>query len=295
MHGVARAGAAVTIVNGLPTGVGCALGIDLFTEVEATLEPGPDGRSRGLRNLTIVEGTPTPLVDAAVRESLDRWGGSTGWDVELRMRTEIPIARGLKSSSAVANAVALAIARALGKRPDLLDIAGVAAMVGRRSGTSATGALDDALSSLRPGFVVTDNLRDQLLRTGTVDSDVVAGLWIPATTHAPSPNWLETFRAEASEGQLAVNAALAGDWWAAMERNSRLVERIMGYSYGELRSRASVEGALGSGVSGLGPTFAALGTQATVERTLEALPALGGERRVVRLRSTAELPSEKET
>jgi len=145
--------------------------------------------------------------------------------------------------------------------------------VGRRVGVSATGALDDALAGLEPGFVVTDNVRGEVLRRSKVDPDWGVALYIPSQTHPPSPNLRSAFSNERSAGELAVRAAKAGDWTTAMRINTELVERTMGYAYEDIREQLQSHGAVASGVSGLGPTLAAIAPADRLPDLVRALPS----------------------
>jgi shikimate kinase len=280
LRGVGRASAAITIVNALPTGVGCALGIGLYATAEVTLRPRTSGAPNDLRMPAELR---TPLVESALRAALDHYGLPHGIDAELSLRSEIPVSRGLKSSSAVTSAVAEAVARAAGRSPEPLETARLSAEVSKAVGASATGALDDALAGLVRGFVVTDSRRGTVLRTGSADPDWEVALLIPSGTHRPSPEWANEFEAHAREGQGAVDAALSRDWWGAMARNTELVERTMHYEYAGVREDLRRHGALGSGVSGLGPALAAVAPRRQVRDLLEVLPAAWGERRSVPL------------
>jgi shikimate kinase len=276
--GSARATAAITIVNALPTGIGCALGIGIPVRARITLHPSPSSREPVLR---YSRGANTPVVREALRLALDRYGPNGAWSADVELRSQIPPGRGLKSSSAVATAVALAAARATGEDPGDEEIARLAAGAGRTSGISATGAMDDALASLRPGFCVTDNRADRVIRSVPPDPNWRVALLIPREHHARSPEWKAAFEREAAAGRRAADAALRGEWWTAMAANTELVERTMGYHYQELREELARRGALASGVSGLGPALAAITEERHESDVLGALPrSLGASRSV---------------
>lgn len=290
MHGIGRASGAITVVNALPTGVGCALGIGLYVEAEVNLRAAPGSAAPESGRLLTTPEWRTPVVEATVRAAIEKFAPPGAWSTELELRSEIPQARGLKSSSAVSTSIALAIATASGESPNPLDVARLSADVSRASGVSATGALDDALAGVSEGFVVTDNRRGDVLRTGSADPAWSALLLIPEARHEPSPKWARSFRTVAEDGRRAVTAALAGDWWTAMELNSELVERTMGYDYHDLRARLRSAGALGSGVSGLGPAFATVGLTERIQELRDLLPSSQGERRVVEIRASKPAP-----
>ena len=66
-----------------------------------------------------------------------------------------------------------------------------------------------------------------------------------------------------------------------MELNTELVERVMGYRYRRLRDRMHERGAVASGVSGVGPTLAAIAPRSKLSKVMSALPADGGRRLLV--------------
>ena len=82
-------------------------------------------------------------------------------------------------------------------------------------------------------------------------------------------------------GEQAARAALDGNWPRAMQLNSELVERTMGYSYRPLRERLLREGAIACGVSGLGPTLAAVAPTAKLAHLLAELPQDRADRRPI--------------
>jgi shikimate kinase len=278
MKGTARTFAAITITNALPTGIGCAAGIGIPVDAEVTLTVDGSGDPPKIEGPRRVR---TPVVEESLRVGLASYHPTPGTVAHVVLGSEIPVARGLKSSSAVSTAVLLALARAAGERPNPLEIGRKSAEVGRRVGVSATGALDDALAGLEPGFIVTDNRRDEVLRRTEVDPDWGVVLYIPRHEHSPSPGLVRSFSQERAAGELAARAAMDGDWVKAMRLNTELVERAMGYSYRDLRDRLKDRGAIASGVSGVGPTLAAIAPTARLPVLIEALPEDNAERRSV--------------
>ncbi len=288
MRGVGEARAAISVVNALPLGIGAAVGIAWSAHATAYA---PSRTSRALPAEVRPASSSTPVVRAAARAAVARFADGRRPELRLRIRSSIPVARGLKSSSAVATSVALATGRALGQEPSAEEAARIAAIAGRRAGVSATGAFDDALAGLVPEVVVTDNRRDVELRRFPLDAGLRVALWIPGRPHPRSPSVRRRFRREARLARRAVDAALAGDWKSAMAANSVLVERAMGYRYDRVRASVAAAGALASGVSGLGPTFAAVVPAERLSRVLRALPPRTGRRRALALPQEPLAPS----
>ncbi len=276
MHGIGHASSAVTIVNALSTGIGCAAGISLIAAAEVDLEhAGPGGQIR------VESGSDTPLVRSALMGALRRLEPNSDFTVSLVLRSQIPPSKGLKSSSAVSAAIIASVANALHRRLSTIEIAALSAEISQAIGLSATGAFDDALAGLQPGIVVTDNPRRSVLREAPVDDGWEVVLWIPHGSHRASTEWRDRFAARSAEGRAPADAALAGDFLNAMTRNTELVEKIVGYSYRGLREELRRRGALASGVAGLGPTLAAIVPKERSTEVLHALPAGRGDRLTV--------------
>src|SRR5437867_6850293 len=97
MHG------AISIVNAIATDNGSSLGISLRVTAYAEL-----GKGRGVRFLT--GRSEDRLVKNIVRNTMPKELFESN-QVTIRVKSEIPVGYGLKSSSAVSNAVALACSR----------------------------------------------------------------------------------------------------------------------------------------------------------------------------------------
>ena len=269
MQGTGFATAAITIVNALATGIGAAVAVDL--PVRAAVEVTPV-QGKGAGELEFEPGSDSPIVRASLLAALRTYFPSAEVKVRTHVRSDIPRSRGLKSSSAVGSAVVAAVANAAQQQPSPENVAGLVAEVARSIGQSATGAFDDALACARGGLVVTDNVNLATIRTDELDAGWQAVLWIPRGEHAPSPEWAGRFRDVANEARSAADAARAGAYLVAMNRNTELVERVIGYDYRALREELRRKGAIGSGVSGLGPTLAAIADAKSLAAVRRALP-----------------------
>ncbi len=104
-----------TIVNAIAAGRGVAFGLAL--RASATAERRPE--AFGVR-VDVADGVDPALALGAARMTRHQSGFGAG--LAISVDSEIPISRGLKSSSAVANAVVLASARAVGVELEPLDM-----------------------------------------------------------------------------------------------------------------------------------------------------------------------------
>ena len=134
---------AVTILNATATGRGCSMAIDAVTE--ATWHWGGEALA--------IEGAPDArLADACWRVAQERLGRDDG--ASIRIRSDLPHARGLKTSSSAATAML----RAAGLPEADVEVAAVQAA--RQAGVTLTGAFDDQVA------LHADNLMSTCQRTG---------------------------------------------------------------------------------------------------------------------------------
>lgn len=286
MRGVGESHGAITFVNALPTGVGAAGAIGRGARAEVELTPTPGGTVATSPEMTV--GERTPLVQASFASALAVYANGEPYSGRLALASAIQPSVGLKSSSAVSVAILRAVARALGRTTDDVEVARRSADLSQGIGLSATGAFDDALACAAGGVAITDNRSRAVLRQSNLPSSLDAVLWIPPGTHAVSPRWKAAFEARAAEGQAAVDAALAGDLFEAMERNTLLVESVMGYDYAAVRRRLKDAGALGCSVSGLGPALACILPRERVEDARSVLADAPGTTLSARLTGLGE-------
>ncbi|MDP8887478.1 MAG: shikimate kinase, partial [Thermoproteota archaeon] len=146
---------AVSIVNAIATGMGSALGISLKVTAEAQIQTGHGIKFTAGRNgdrliKNIIQKTiPKEIIDGNM--------------ISINVDSQIPLGYGLKSSSAVSNAVALACSR-MAKEVEIDDygILDVSTRSSLEAKVSMTGAYDDATACYFGGFTVTDNYSRRL-------------------------------------------------------------------------------------------------------------------------------------
>ncbi len=251
MIGRGEAHGALTIVNAIAAGKGCAVGVDLRTWAEVELSPG-DGVEVTVEGLA---GEPTELAARCVSAVLERF--SLRRRAIVRTRSQIPVSRGLKSSSAAANAVILGTLDALGESMGPLEVLRLNADVSMRSGVSVTGALDDAAASLLGGVVLTDNAARTVLKREdwTICGRAVINVPERMIRKAGLPRErIALYRPLVEQAfQLAWDERYA----EAMMLNSLCYGAALGLDQ-ELVLKALQAGALGAGISGTGPAVAAL-------------------------------------
>ena len=264
MIGKAGCRGAATIVNAIATGKGAAFGITLETDAIVRIEAGEGD----VKLLDSSEGAD--LVPRCVKALAAR-AGRAGVTGEVSVRSEIPISRGLKSSSAVSNAVVLATARALEANLSDFELILTGIEESIKAGVTITGAFDDASACFMGGVVATDNKTFTLMHRGVIDPDLVVLLHVPnrKITKASVKNL--DFSKIKNEVEKAFNLALRGEYLKAMEVNSRAYSKVLDVSE-DIADLARRKGALAAGISGTGPATTVIcerGEDSQIERALQ--------------------------
>lgn len=261
-HGMAFG--AGTVINAIASYKGSAFSIDLRTE--ATVELKGD-----LIEGNIEGGGDTRLIERACELVLDRYGIDSG--AKIHTKSQIPLASGLKSSSAAANATVIATLRALGERMEPLDMVRLGVRAALDSGVSVTGAFDDACASMLGGVVATDNRENVLLKHEPLESDVV--IYAPDKKSYSSQTNIKRSRMLAPWVDMAFEMALMGEYERAMTLNGFLYTSALGFSQEPMVAALEL-GVRGVTLSGTGPSYVALVNCNTLDPLKEAWSAYPG-------------------
>ncbi len=269
MIGRAACRGAATIVNAIATGRGAAFGITLETDAVVELSSGTGeivlaGSSEG-----------GDLVASCVRSVASKAPGSPDVHGEVHVKSEIPISRGLKSSSAVSNAVVLASNRALGVGLSDMDLVLTGIEESIKAGVTITGAFDDASACYFGGVVATDNRAFTILQRARMDPDLNVLLHVPDRRISKASVKDLDFSPIRKDVEKAFELALAGDHLKAMELNSRAYSKVLDVSE-EVAQDARRNGALAAGISGTGPATAIVCEPSAVGKITGALEKHGG-------------------
>lgn len=262
VEGRAEAPAAGTVVNALATGTGSAFAVDRTVTATVTLDSSGsvDGEVGPAPNLAAGEGDPE-LIQRCVELALERYADDE-YGGTVRTESEVPVAAGLASSSAAANAAVLATCSALGVDPDPLAACRLGVRAAREAGVTATGAFDDAAASMLGGVAVTDNGDNELLVHDAVEWDVL--VWVPPGRSHSADADVERCRRIAPLADLAVDLARDGRYPLAMSVNGFAYAAALGYPTDPLvEALASAEAV---SVSGTGPAVTAIGDREGLRR-----------------------------
>jgi shikimate kinase len=244
---------AATIVNAIATGKGSAFGIDLKTWAEVTL----DDSSKVEVTIEGFTGEPTKLVEGCFRMLVDKLRPGEKLGARIVTRSDIPVSRGLKSSSAAANAVIMATLDALDETIEPLFAIRLGTKCAIDAGVSVTGAFDDACASWLGGAVVTDNRTNQLLRREPMDPSLKVVIHVPPFQIRKTGLPRGRIAAVADVAEMAFQMALKGDYLGAMKLNGLCYASALKVDQ-DIAFRALELGARSAGLSGTGPATAIL-------------------------------------
>ena len=264
-HGVSFG--ALSVINAISTGKGAAFGIDLKTEANVELIPEPEFSVE-------IDGHPsedTTLARFSVEEVLRLYPGSRMKGAVIKTTSNIPISKGLKSSSSAANAIISATIQALDMHMDPLDIGKIGAAASIRAGVSITGAFDDACACQLGGLVFTDNTRHELLLRRPMPDGFTAVIHIPPFQIRKSAFPKEKMREFRELISAAYDLAVEGDVFSAMYVNGKCTCEALGITP-DIADKALSSGASAAGLSGTGP---ATGILVPTDRLDEFLDRFG--------------------
>ena len=267
MRGKGTAFGAATVVNAMPTGCGAALSVSLqtFAEVELT----------GHKDIDVIitddRSERTRLAIESFRVVMERFGVESGGIIKTK--SNIPIACGMKSSSAASNAIVMAALDAIDKKLDDLSLINMAVEASLRAKASITGAFDDACASFLGMLQITDNFQRRILKSCDIEPLSVLFL-VPDEKSYSGEVDISKIKSSGKLSGVAFSEALQGRHWQAMLLNGLTMCRVFGYDPLPIID-AMQNGALSAGLSGKGPAICAVSKKENEAQIEEGWEALG--------------------
>ncbi len=264
---------AATIINAIATGKGAAVGVDLWTKASVQLTDKPG----------IIEGhimsDPTEdsiLIEKTVNKVFEYFNSEKSFGAKVITRSNIPIARGLKSSSVAANAIALATVAALNQSLDDLTILNLSVNAAIEANVTITGAFDDACASYFGGVVVTDNLKRRIITRFEIAEDLLVLFYVPQKKVYTSGSDVQRMKKLSSFVRTAYKEAVKGNYWSALTLNGLIYSSALGYNP-SIAMDALMAGAVAAGLSGTGPAVAAIVPQEKIDDVKDAWQTYEGD------------------
>jgi len=263
---------AATIINAIAMGKGAAFGVDLWTkaEVKLTDEPGV------IEGKIVSDPTENPMLIQKTVGRVFEYFGLKRFGAKVKTWSSIPIARGLKSSSVAANAIALATVSALNKRLDDLTIVNLGVNGAFDAKVTITGAFDDACASYFGGIVIADNVKRRIVKRFVISEDLTILFHIPTKKTYTISSDVHRMKGVASLVKIAYKEALKGNFWSALTLNGLIYSSALGYDP-SIALDSLMSGALAAGLCGKGPSVTAVVPSEKVDLVKDVWQAYGGD------------------
>jgi len=257
---------AVSIVSAIANKKGATLGISL--KVEAIVET---SKGKGIIIQSENKNLSSRLINKTIEKIIPKKDLEKN-KITITLTSEIPTGYGLKSSSAISSAVALACAKIF--KPKLTDqqilLASVDASI--ESKVSITGAYDDACSCYYGGFNVTDNGKRNRIHFEKIPANLIAIIFIPKNRKRGN---LKKLKILSTIFNNAWELAKERKYWEAMTMNGLATASILN-SDPKIIVSLIEKGALGASVSGNGPSIAAIVKKENESNVKKIFSALEG-------------------
>jgi shikimate kinase len=264
---------AATIINAIATGKGAAVGVDLWTKAAVTIT---DNAGAVEVNILSDSSENPVLAQKTVETVLKHFGLENEFGATVETTSNIPVARGLKSSSAAANAIALATVAALERSLDDVDVVKLGVDGALDAKVTITGAFDDACASFFGGVVITDNSERRIIKRFELPEAPAVLFYVPSKKTYTVDSDVKRMKEMAPVVKTAYKEALRGNYWAALTMNGLIYSLALGYDLSPA-AEALDAGALASGLSGTGPAVTAIVPENKIDNVKEAWRSLEGE------------------
>lgn len=264
---------AATIINAIATGKGAAVGVDLWTKAVVALTDEVGQVDVIIRS----DSSENPaLAQKTVARVLKHFGQESRFGAKVETTSNIPVARGMKSSSAAANAIALATIAAIQQTLDDVSVVKLGVDAALDAKVTITGAFDDACASYFGGIIITDNMERKIVKRFEPTEELSVLFYVPPKKAYTAGSDLKRIKCMASAVKIAYNQALNGDYWAALTLNGLIYSSALGYDTSPAVD-ALAAGALAAGLSGTGPAVSAIVQKEKAGIVKEAWRKLEGE------------------
>ncbi|MEM3475717.1 MAG: shikimate kinase [Candidatus Bathyarchaeia archaeon] len=260
--GEAIAFGAATIINAMATGKGAAFGINLWTKAKVTFKKG-----KSIKVKILPDSKENPILAKKVIEKIFKKFNINGLGAYVETKSNIPIARGLKSSSVAANAIALAATAALKEKISDLELINLGVEAALEAKVTVTGAFDDACASYFGNIIVTDNIKKKIEAFYALNKDYNVLIYVPKKKSYTFNVNINKIRKVAFLINYVYNEALKGNFWEAMSLNGLIYSTVLDYKP-EIAMNALLHGAIAAGLSGKGPAVIAVAPEENVIKDL---------------------------
>lgn len=262
MKQTVRSPGSATIINAIATGFGSAFGIGLDIKCNAKTI------SEGIICSNDV-GAGTGLMELCAQRVFNHYDiDSSEFGIDLKTKSNLPMASGLSSSSASSNAIVKVVSSIISeefnlKPLDNLEVINMAIDASLEAGVTITGSFDDATASYFGGVVVTDNKnREFIIREEVEDYPVL--VYMPNYYSKSGDSNPDRMKLLAPLVETAFDFARNKDYFKALNLNGLLYSATLGFN-SSIAIDALESGAIASGLSGTGSSFVAVASEDKID------------------------------
>ena len=262
MKKIVRSPGSATIINAIATGFGSAFGIGLDIECEAKSIPDSIKCENDV-------GADTELMELCVQKVFNHYDiDGEDFGISLKTKSSLPMASGLSSSSASSNAIVKATSEMIAEEFDLnpltdLEVINMAIDASLDAGVTITGSFDDATASYFGGVVVTDNRNRQFLIKEKMDNHPIL-IYMPDFHSKSGDSNVERMKVLSPLVETAFDFACKKEYFKALNLNGLIYSSALGFNT-SIAIDALQAGALASGLSGTGSSFAAIVDEESID------------------------------
>ena len=273
MKKVVRSPGSATIINAIATGFGSAFGIGLDIVCNAKIQSHSITCSNDV-------GADTSLMELCVSNVFDYYNINTDeFGLDIKTTSELPMASGLSSSSALSNAVTAISSKIISEEFNLeplsdFDIINLAIESSLKAKVTITGAFDDATASYFGGVTVTDNGARKILIKEPMEELPVL-VYMPNFISKSGSSDVNKMKLMAPLVETAFEIAKNKDYFKALNLNGLIYAAALGFD-SSIAIEALNAGALASGLSGTGSSFVAICEEDKVDDIKDAWSLLDG-------------------
>lgn len=273
MKKVVRSSGSATIINAIATGFGSAFGIGLDIVCNAKTQSHSITCSNDV-------GADTSLMELCVSNVFDYYGvDSAEFGLDIKTTSELPMASGLSSSSALSNAVTAISSKIISEEFNLeplsdFDIINLAIESSLKAKVTITGAFDDATASYFGGVTVTDNGARKLLIKEPMEELPVL-VYMPNFISKSGSSDVNKMKLMSPLVETAFEIAKNKDYFKALNLNGLIYAAALGFD-SSIAIDALNAGALASGLSGTGSSFVAICEEDKIDDIKDAWSLLDG-------------------
>ncbi|MBQ2636180.1 MAG: shikimate kinase [Methanobrevibacter sp.] len=267
MKRMVRSPGSATIINAIATGFGSAFGIGLDIQCEAKTT------SDSISCFNDV-GADNTLMEICAKKVYEHYNvDDAEFGIELKTKSNLPMASGLSSSSASSNVIVKVVSSIISEEFNLtplndLEIINMAIDASLEAGVTITGSFDDATASYFGGVVVTDNKNREFIIKEKMD-DYQILVYMPNFYSKSGDSNPERMKLLAPLVETAFGFAKEKNYFKALNLNGLIYSATLGFN-SSIAIDALEAGALASGLSGTGSSFVAVVDDESIDNVKES-------------------------